>query len=338
MNVKCPNCRYKFDIEVKVNENNEVSCICPRCGNDFAVKPSVEITTTAEDKKATATATTPPQELPQTQQTEPEVKYVYIEHDNKKSHTSWIIAGLIATVFIVGVAGWLWHDSEVTKRTELEVQMANQSVATSESSIPSGSSLSSGPGFSSESSTSSESSLSSESTVPSSEPNSSNTSSSMDKEVEIEAPQLYGRVSDPDGYTNIRRGPSTKYPVVGQCNSGDNIYYTPQSNGWSKVYSSAEANSFMGFVHTGRIVSNSSKQGSGQSPSRSNYHEGYIVDPVDSYVNVRKGPGTSYAIVGQLDNNTSVYYTTTGSNWYKVYDDNYNYLGYVHKDRIKRTR
>ena len=323
MNVKCPNCRFKFDIEVKINDNNEVSCICPRCGNDFAVEPHTEITTSLEDKKKDAsTSTTPPQEQPQTQQAEPEVKYVYIEHDNKKSHTSWIIAGLLATVFIVGVVGWLWHDNEVAKRTELEVQMANQSSASSESSTTN------------ESSISSESSATSESSFP----NESNSSSTVGQEDATEAPQLYGHVSDPDGYTNIRRGPSTKYPVVGQCNSGDYIYYTPQSNGWSKVYSSAEANSFMGFVHTSRIINNSSKQGSSQSPSKSNYHEGYIADPVDSYVNVRKGPGTSYAIVVQLDNNTSVYYTTTGSNWYKVYDDNYNYLGYVHKDRIKRTR
>ena len=47
MNVKCPNCRYKFDVNpTGVNENNEVNCSCPRCGNAFASEyiPPVDIT------------------------------------------------------------------------------------------------------------------------------------------------------------------------------------------------------------------------------------------------------------------------------------------------------
>ncbi len=61
---------------------------------------------------------------------------------------------------------------------------------------------------------------------------------------------------------------------------------------------------------------------------------GIIVDPVDSYVNVRRGPGTSYAIATQLDVGTTVYYER-GSKWVKVYDLNNRYLGYVFHDRIR---
>lgn len=36
MNVKCPNCRFKFDVNpTDVNEQNEVNCTCPRCGMAF---------------------------------------------------------------------------------------------------------------------------------------------------------------------------------------------------------------------------------------------------------------------------------------------------------------
>lgn len=36
MNVKCPNCRFKFDIkQIDTNSNNEVNCTCPRCGKTF---------------------------------------------------------------------------------------------------------------------------------------------------------------------------------------------------------------------------------------------------------------------------------------------------------------
>ena len=73
-----------------------------------------------------------------------------------------------------------------------------------------------------------------------------------EQKVVTAAPQFYGQVSDPDGYTNIRRGPGTNYPIVRQYNSGDYLYYTPQNNGWSLVYSGVKANTFMGYMHTSR--------------------------------------------------------------------------------------
>ena len=46
MNVKCPNCRYKFDVNpTDVNDNNEVGCSCPRCGASFTsqyIAPATE--------------------------------------------------------------------------------------------------------------------------------------------------------------------------------------------------------------------------------------------------------------------------------------------------------
>lgn len=38
---------------------------------------------------------------------------------------------------------------------------------------------------------------------------------------------LYGCVSDPDGYTNIRKSPSTDAPVVRRYESGEFLYFTP---------------------------------------------------------------------------------------------------------------
>ncbi len=146
-------------------------------------------------------------------------------------------------------------------------------------------------------------------------------------------PQLYGQVNDPDGYTNIREAPSTDAPIVRRYDSGDYLYYTPQKNGWSLVYSGVKSSTFMGYMHTSRI-SKIDPNYSDSYSSDSYYEEGYIVDPVDNYVNVRKGPGVSYAIVGRLDTGTDVYFTRTETNWCKVYDTNYNYLGYVFYDRI----
>ena len=39
MNVKCPNCRFRFDVTpTDINDNNEVNCTCPRCGSAFTSK------------------------------------------------------------------------------------------------------------------------------------------------------------------------------------------------------------------------------------------------------------------------------------------------------------
>ena len=71
---------------------------------------------------------------------------------------------------------------------------------------------------------------------------------------------------------------------------------------------------------------------------------GQIRDPVDNYVNVRKGPGTNYAIVDQKYVGSCIYFQKTNTNWLKVYEEEYlydeetwklNHIGYVYKDRIK---
>lgn len=152
----------------------------------------------------------------------------------------------------------------------------------------------------------------------------------------VSAQQYYGRVSDPDGYTNIRRGPSTSHPIVRRYQSGDYLYYTPQSNGWSKVYSGERSSTYMGYMHTSRIVRvNPNSQSDCSQVSTTNYRSGYITDPKDSYVNVRRGPSINNSIVGRLDVGTFVYYTKTGTNWYKVYNRNKSFLGYIYHDRVR---
>ena len=84
----------------------------------------------------------------------------------------------------------------------------------------------------------------------------------------------------------------------------------------------------------------------------SGYYYGVIVDPKDNYVNVRKGPGTNYAVVMRvytdewiirndyLMNSNSVsaqgrfLFQKTKTNWVKLYSEPGKFLGYIYKDRI----
>ncbi len=153
--------------------------------------------------------------------------------------------------------------------------------------------------------------------------------------VSIDAQKYYGRVSDPDGYTNIRNGASTRYPIIGRYQSGHYLYYTPMNNGWSRVYSGTSSNTFMGYMHTSRIVRVNPNNGyTSSASSTSGLRGGYIVDPRDNYVNVRTGPGAKYAITSRLYVGTYVYYRGSSS-WVKVYNSNGTYLGYVAKSRIR---
>ena len=48
MNVKCPNCRFKFDIGIHSNECKENECICPRCGKLISINQLKEVQLTAD--------------------------------------------------------------------------------------------------------------------------------------------------------------------------------------------------------------------------------------------------------------------------------------------------
>lgn len=326
MNIKCPKCRFKFDIDVAANDSNKVPCICPRCGTDFVADSPKESSSLTEEKDIKASKPDlqgqPAVSLVTPEQ--PSVQHAGPQNQNrgndKSSPTPWILVGSLATLLILGIAGWVWQNNgrniqehQLTEQIEHATQ--GQQVETQ-----------------------------TEQTIATARIDQANNTEQANETLQQEntatAPQFYGQVSDPDGYTNIRRGPGKNYPVVGQCNSGDFLYYTPQNDGWSQVYSSKDANTFMGYIHSSRIKKINTSQASGGSHSTlsSNYREGYILDPVDDYVNVREGPGSKFAVVGRLDNHTNVYYTITGSNWYKVYDSNHNYIGYVFHDRIKKTK
>ena len=123
-----------------------------------------------------------------------------------------------------------------------------------------------------------------------------------------------------------------KAEILGDYTSGEYLYYTPLKNGWSKVYSAKSSSSYMGYMSTSRIVRINPNSGNSNGSS---FISGVITDPTDSYVNVRRGPGTKYAISSRLDVGTRVYYVRTGTNWVKVYNLEKAYLGYVAASRVR---
>lgn len=84
----------------------------------------------------------------------------------------------------------------------------------------------------------------------------------------------------------------------------------------------------------------------------SGYYIGEIIDPVDNYVNVRKGPGTQYPVVrkvhtkewciehemdSSLTDSGRFYYQKTSNNWWKLYDKPGKFIGYIYFNRIDQN-
>ncbi len=66
-----------------------------------------------------------------------------------------------------------------------------------------------------------------------------------------------GKVKDEDGYTNIRKGPGTKYDIVGKVKDGGYILYSGGSNNqWYKVYK--QDGTFRGYMARNKIMKTAS--------------------------------------------------------------------------------
>lgn len=108
---------------------------------------------------------------------------------------------------------------------------------------------------------------------------------------------------------NVRSGPGTNYPVVGQLSNGTIVTVYEQQNGWGRIGDSRWVS--MNYLSA---VSNSGTP--------------YTVS-VNSVLNVRKGPGTSYPVVDQLKNGTKVYVSETSNSWGKIGTDRWVSMNYL---------
>ena len=142
--------------------------------------------------------------------------------------------------------------------------------------------------------------------------------------------QKPGLVKDEDGYTNLRKGPGTKYEIVDRYDDGSLIYYERGANGWCKVYDMISSDGdfeFRGYMAGNKIVT----------PKRSGEYKfvGKVKDE-DGYTNIRKGPGTKYAIVGRKKDGSFILYSGDYSDrWYKVYKQTGEFIGYLSANKIE---
>ncbi len=143
--------------------------------------------------------------------------------------------------------------------------------------------------------------------------------------------QKAGLVKDEDGYTNVRKGPGTKYEIVDQIPDGMFVYFKPATKGWHKVYNTFTDGTppeMIGYMAANKIVV----------PARNGIaKEVAQVKDEDGYTNIRKGPGTKYAIVGKVKDGG--YILINGDyedRWFKVYTQKGTFRGYISANKVMR--
>lgn len=109
------------------------------------------------------------------------------------------------------------------------------------------------------------------------------------------------------GTLNLRSGPGKDYSVKGYVHHGDKVDKLDSSGEWSKV--KVHDNGKTGWIKTKYIDGTTKELGTGKKT---------VSVSSGSKLNLRSGPGTSYAIKGTVKSGDTVKVLNTEDNWVKV--------------------
>lgn len=118
---------------------------------------------------------------------------------------------------------------------------------------------------------------------------------------------------------NVRKGAGTGYAIIGSLSKDETVTIQETKSGWHKV--TADNKKLTGYVSAEyiTITGNGESQKPEEKPQDDTYTE--VNEPVwaTAGVNIRKGPGTNYDVIGSLVKNGSVTRVGVGSNgWSKI--------------------
>ncbi|MGQ9512347.1 SpoIID/LytB domain-containing protein [Thermodesulfitimonas sp.] len=112
------------------------------------------------------------------------------------------------------------------------------------------------------------------------------------------------------GSVNIRQGPGTSYAVIARVTSGAKLVFVNTQAGWYKVRLATGQTGWVAGWLVKPTVSTPAGRGVFQSPA--------AVVVTGERVNLRRGPGTGYAITGQATKGRQLAVAGRAGDWYKV--------------------
>ena len=143
---------------------------------------------------------------------------------------------------------------------------------------------------------------------------------------------------------NVRKGAGTNYAVIGSLKEDASVIIQGTSGDWYKITAKINGKSVTGYVSSQYIkIGSSSNSNSGSDTSDASkpssdatYKEVNETVWATAGVNIRKGAGTNYSIIGSLVKNGSITRIGVGSNgWSKVKYG--NSTGYISSEYLTTT-
>ncbi len=134
------------------------------------------------------------------------------------------------------------------------------------------------------------------------------------------------KLANSSSHLNVRSGPGTQHSTLGSLRQGATVTITGEQNGWYSI----AFNGRTGYVKASYITRNA------QSADTSAAFAGRVkLASSSGLLNVRKGPGTGYATLGQLSHGAKVSVTAAQGGWYAIaYNGSTGYVSsaYIVKD------
>ncbi len=143
-----------------------------------------------------------------------------------------------------------------------------------------------------------------------------------------EKPESFTGIVKVSGSLNVRKGPGTTYAVVGKLHNGDKVTVTGSTDGWYAI----SYDGGTGYVSSAYITKSDGSETSAPTEKPESFTG---VVKVSGSLNVRKGPGTTYAVVGKLRNGDKVTVTGSTDGWYAISND--GGTGYVSSAYITKS-
>jgi peptidoglycan endopeptidase LytF len=125
---------------------------------------------------------------------------------------------------------------------------------------------------------------------------------------------------------NVRKGPGTDYETVAKIPKGARVQVVGKQGSWLKVQS--KHGNPPGYIDERFAVPR--KEKAAPAPASPGTYT------TTATVNVRKGPGTSHAIVAKIPKNSKVQVVGFEGDWLKVQSKHGNPPGYIQKTYAKR--
>ena len=138
-----------------------------------------------------------------------------------------------------------------------------------------------------------------------------------------------------DGSLNVRSGPGTNYSVNTWVKNGQKITVLENTSPWAKI--KVDSNGKTGYIKASFIAPDGTTGGGWDTPTTDGktYTYGSVTTKYSgSVVNVRKGPGTAYAVAAKAQSGSRMQIYGESGNWYLVRTVN-GVNGYISKNYVK---